>query len=81
MPRRSGPVITAIVVAGVGALVTLTIFGEVQAQRTMGLLGLDIAVGVLSCALLPVLLRWPVVGGLVLAVLAAVSPAATPAAT
>jgi signal transduction histidine kinase len=36
---------------------------------------------VLSCALLPVFLRWPVVGGLALAVLAAVSPAATPAAT
>jgi signal transduction histidine kinase len=81
VPRRSGPVITAIVVAGVGALIALTIFGEVQAQQTMGLLGLDVAVGVLSCALLPVLLRWPVVGGLVLAVLAAVSPAATPAAT
>jgi signal transduction histidine kinase len=80
-PRRSWLVINAAVVAGVGALVALTIFGEVQSQRTMGLLGLDIAVGVLSCALLPVLLRWPVLGGLALAMLAAVSPAATPAAT
>jgi signal transduction histidine kinase len=73
--------ITAAVVVGVAALVALTIFGEIQAQRTMGLLGFDLAVGVLSCALLPVLLRWPVAGGLALAVLAAVSPAATPAAT
>jgi signal transduction histidine kinase len=80
-PRRPWLMINAAVVAGVGALVALTIFGEVQSQRTMGLLGLDIAVGVLSCALLPVLLRWPVMGGLALAVLAAVSPAATPAAT
>ena len=80
-PRRSWLVINAAVVAGVGALVALTIFGEVQSHRTMGLLGLDIAVGVLSCALLPVLLRWPVLGGLALAMLAAVSPAATPAAT
>jgi signal transduction histidine kinase len=80
-PRRPGLAINAAVVAGVGALVALTIFGEVQSQRTMGLLGLDIAVGAASCALLPVLLRWPVPGGLALAVLAAVSPAATPAAT
>jgi len=80
-PRRSWLVINAAVVAGLGTLVALTIFGEVQSHRTMGLLGLDIAVGVLSCALLPVLLRWPVLGGLALAMLAAVSPAATPAAT
>jgi hypothetical protein len=45
------------------------------------LLVLDVAVGVAACALLPVLLRWPVPGALALAVLAAVSPAATPAAT
>ena len=35
----------------------------------------------MACALLPVLLRWPVPGALALAALAAVSPAATPAAT
>ena len=73
--------ITVAVVAAVAALMALTIFGEIQAHRTMGLLGLDLAVGVLSCALLPVLLRRPVAVGLALAVLAAVSPAATPAAT
>jgi signal transduction histidine kinase len=36
---------------------------------------------VAACALLPVLLRWPVPGALALAALAAVSPAAIPAAT
>jgi signal transduction histidine kinase len=36
---------------------------------------------VVACALLPVLLRWPVPGALALAALAAVSPAAIPAAT
>ncbi|MDJ0347644.1 histidine kinase [Streptomyces sp. H10-C2] len=78
---RPEPMITALVVAGVAALAAFTIFGEIQAQRTMGLLGLDIAVGALSCALVPVLLRWPVACALALSVLAAVSPAATPAAT
>lgn len=79
--RRPELLITAAEVAGVAALVALTIFGEIHSRRTMGLLGLDLAVGVLSCALLPVLLRWPVAGGLALAVLAAVAPAGTPAAT
>jgi hypothetical protein len=36
---------------------------------------------VMACALLPVLLRWPVPGALALAALVAVSPAAIPAAT
>jgi signal transduction histidine kinase len=79
--RRPGPMIIASAVIGVAALAAFTIFGEIQSQRTMDLLGLDLAVGVLSCALVPVLLRWPVAGGLALGVLAAVSPAATSAAT
>ena len=44
-------------------------------------LALDIAVGVVSLALVPLLARWPVPAALVLSVLAAVSPAATPPAT
>jgi signal transduction histidine kinase len=59
----------------------LTIAGELQGQQAMGLVVVDVAVGVVGCALLPVLWRWPVAGALVLTVLAAVSPAATPAAT
>ena len=66
--------------AGIGALTAATIWGEVSAHVAHGLLILDVAVGVAACALLPVLLRWPVHGALALAVLAAVSPAATPAA-
>jgi len=44
-------------------------------------LALDIAVGVVSVGLVPLLSRWPVPVALVLSVLSAVSPAATPPAT
>ncbi len=66
---------------GIGALTAATIAGQATSHESSGLLILDIAVGVVACALVPVLLRWPVPGALALAVLAAVSPAATPAAT
>jgi hypothetical protein len=75
------PVIAAVLMSGVVSLVVLTIIGGPHTNRTGSLLSLDIAVGVISCALLPVLLRWPVAGGLALGVLAGLSPAATPAAT
>jgi signal transduction histidine kinase len=44
-------------------------------------LALDIAVGVTSVALVPLLGRWPVPVAVLLSLLAAVSPAATPSAT
>ncbi len=44
-------------------------------------LPLDIAVGVVSLALVPLLARWPVPVAIALSLLAAVSPAATPPAT
>jgi signal transduction histidine kinase len=44
-------------------------------------LALDIAVGVASLALVPLLARWPVPVAVLLSVLAALSPAATPPAT
>jgi signal transduction histidine kinase len=69
------------IIAAIGALTAATIWGEFSSHTSTSLLVLDIAVGVVACALLPVLLRWPVPGALALAVLAAVSPAATPAAT
>ena len=65
----------------IGALTALTIWGQANARAGSGLLALDVAAGVAAVALLPVLLRWPVPGALALAVLAAFSPAATPAAT
>jgi signal transduction histidine kinase len=67
-------------IVGVGSLAALTIWGQYEAHSTR-LLGLDIVVGSLSCALLPLMVRRPVIGTLALAVLAALSPAATPAAT
>jgi signal transduction histidine kinase len=66
---------------GIGALTAATILGQASSHESSGLLILDIAVGLVSCALVPVLLRWPVPGALALAALAALSPAATPAAT
>ena len=66
---------------GIGALTAATILGQASSHESSGLLILDIAVGVVACALVPVLLRWPVPGALALAALAALSPAATPAAT
>jgi signal transduction histidine kinase len=41
----------------------------------------DLAVAVVACGLVPLLVRWPVLAGLALGVLAAVSPVATPGAT
>ena len=66
---------------GIGALTAATILGQATSHESSGLLILDIAVGLVSCALVPVLLRWPVPGAVALAALAALSPAATPAAT
>lgn len=59
------------------AIPTLIIVGT---QRP-GWLMLDIPVGVLSCLLIPVLLRWSIPTAIVLTVLAAVSPAAIPTAS
>jgi hypothetical protein len=73
--------VTVSVLTGIGALTGVTIWGQAAGGASSTLLILDVAVGLASCALLPVLLRWPVPGALALAVLAALSPAATPAAT
>src|ERR1700729_2033928 len=64
-----------------GALTAATLWGQASGDVSSTLLIFDIAVGLASLALLPVLLRWPVPGALALAVLAALSPAATPAST
>ncbi|WP_433338992.1 sensor histidine kinase [Spirillospora sp. CA-294931] len=68
-------------VVGVGALVVLTVGGRYLADGASRVLVLDVVVGVVGCALLPVLTRRPVGVALLLAVLAMVSPAATPLAT
>ena len=82
-PARRGPrlALMAGIVVPIGALTVASIWGEFASHTAPGLLVLDIVAGVAACALLPVLLRWPVPGALALAGLAAVSPAAIPAAT
>jgi signal transduction histidine kinase len=82
--RRQRPglaVTSAWVILAVGTLIGLTVWGEYDAHAGTGLFTVDVVAGVLSGGLLPVLVRWPVPGALALAVLAAVSPAATPPAT
>ena len=81
MSESHGLPTTLTVLAGMGALTGATLWGQASGDISSALLSLDIAVGLASLALLPVLMRWPVPGALALAVLAALSPAATPAST
>jgi signal transduction histidine kinase len=80
-PRGPGLVVTICATAALGVLIAATLLGLSQADTTGRTLGLDVAVAVLSCGLIPVTLRWPLAGGLALGVLAALSPVATPPAT
>src|SRR3984885_2352846 len=81
MSESPGLPVTVSVLAGIRALTAAALWGQASGDISSTLLIFDIAVGLASCALLPVLLRWPVPGALALAVLAALSPAATPAST
>jgi signal transduction histidine kinase len=81
-PRGPGAVVLWTAVTGVGALTALTVWGELGPSARTALIWLDVVAGILSVALTPaLLLARPVPVALVLAALAAVSPAATPAAT
>ncbi|MEE6262662.1 sensor histidine kinase [Plantactinospora sonchi] len=64
----------------IGLLVGASTWGRL-ASGAAGPVWLDVVTAVAGCALVPVALIRPVVGGLALSVLAAVSPVATPAAT
>jgi signal transduction histidine kinase len=64
-----------------GALVAATIWGRIGAGVAGATLVLDIAAGVLSCLLSPLLLWRPVAVTLLLSALAALSPTGTPAAS
>lgn len=75
------PAVVAGTVVALGGLVAVTIVGGYDASVAAGLLGRDLAVGAVACLLVPVLLRWPVPGAIVVSALAVVSPAATPVAT
>lgn len=69
------------VTAAIGALVAVTLWGEFQSDTGSRLLALDCAVALVSLALTPLTLRQPLACGIVLGVLAALSPVATPAAS
>jgi signal transduction histidine kinase len=68
-------------VAAIGLLSALTIVGRQSGQYDLGWLIFDSAVGLVACGLILVLGPRPVQGALVLAALAALSPAATPPST
>jgi signal transduction histidine kinase len=82
-PDRPTGTVVAVATAAVASLVVATIIGELVSdpRSSWTLLGLDIAVGVLGCAVLPFLFRRPPATAVGLAALAALSPAATPLAT
>lgn len=79
-PREPGPVVRWIAVGGIGALTALTVWGELVSSAS-ALIWLDVVAGIIAVALTPVLLTRPVPAALGLAALAALSPAATPAAS
>ncbi|GGV21876.1 two-component sensor histidine kinase [Actinomadura cremea] len=68
-------------VAVTGVLAALSVWSTAHEDGTRDLLVLDIVVAAVSCAATPVLLLRPVGGALGLGLLAAVCPAATPAAS
>jgi signal transduction histidine kinase len=70
----------AIWAAAMAVLAGSVIVGETSSGPAPYLV-LDIVVGAVSVALVPLLVRWPVPVALLLSVLCTVSPAATPAAT
>jgi signal transduction histidine kinase len=70
-----------VAVITIGALSALTIVGRQFSTERIGWLIFDISVGVISCALLPLLSRRPVPAAVLMAALAALSPAATPPST
>ncbi|MEO5874334.1 MAG: sensor histidine kinase, partial [Streptosporangiaceae bacterium] len=75
-PRRQGAG-TAILMAVVGALTAVTLWG-LHGER---LFAVNVVTAIVGWALLPLLARRPVATTIMLNVLAALSPAATPAAT
>lgn len=79
--RDPGPAVSAGATAALGCLVAVTLWSQYQSGTRGASLALDLAAAVVSCALVPVLLRRPVAGAVVLIVLVAISPVATPPAS
>ncbi|OOC53951.1 MULTISPECIES: sensor histidine kinase [Nocardiopsis] len=76
--RWGSPWTVAAVVALVGLQVAATVWARWGEHADPWSRWLDLSVGILACVLSPALLRWPVAGALGSAVLAVLSPAATP---
>jgi signal transduction histidine kinase len=74
--RSPRPVTVACVILAMGALNTVSLWGRAGGS----LLGMDVALAVVSVFVAVAQLWWPVSGALAATLLAAVSPAATPAA-
>jgi signal transduction histidine kinase len=77
-PQNRQVVGTTILTVAIGCLIGLTLWGRHEAHQA---LALDVAIGAVSWALLPLLPRRPVVMAILFAALAAFSVAGTPAAT
>ncbi|MEV0788247.1 histidine kinase [Kribbella sp. NPDC050459] len=81
VPPKPSRQVDLVATGAMSVLVALTIVGRLPDPEHDKFLFLDIAVGVVAVALIPVALRRPVPGAIALAVLAALSPAATPPST
>ena len=79
--ERPSPAVVASVIIAVGVLVALQVVAVATSDTSQAVLAVDVVVGVVSLALLPLLWSRPAATAVVLGLLAAVSPAATPPAT
>jgi signal transduction histidine kinase len=77
----AGPAVVAVVVLAMACLVGMQLVALVVSGTSPRLLALDVAVGVVALALIPALWPRPVATTVVLGLLAALSPVATPPAT
>jgi signal transduction histidine kinase len=64
----------------IGVLAAAALWGATRSEPPT-LVTLDLVVAVASCALVPLIMRWPVVGGVTSSVLVMLSPVATPTAS
>ncbi|WP_430782726.1 sensor histidine kinase [Actinoplanes sp. G11-F43] len=80
-PDRVSARAVAVVTTTAGPLVAVTILGVWGGRAGGRMLALDVAAGLLAWALTPMILWRPVAGAVLLGLLSAMSPAATPPAT
>ncbi len=76
-----GRAVLAAVVVAAGALAGLQLTAQIASGTSSVLLAVDVTVAVLGVGLTPVLVRRPVLGGVLVSSLAVLSPVATPVAT